>query len=134
MSCFACLRFDWDLGTLPVNVRANRKPSLSSMRQCRKVESKGSSFFADKPTVNIGLSLVSIILPPICVRRALHPLVYCFVRITPIPIVLRTRSGYFSRAFSASFFVLNGLDNGVNSRPTYSKSNQRSTILDISDL
>jgi len=69
MSCFACLRVDWDLGTLPVNVRASRKPSLSSIRQCRKAESKGSSFFAEKSTVNIGLTLLSIILPPICVRR-----------------------------------------------------------------
>jgi hypothetical protein len=44
---------------------------------------------------------------------------YFFVRITPTPIPLRRRSGYFSRAFSAFSLVLNGLDNGVNSRPTY---------------
>ena len=58
---------------------------------------------------------------------------YFFNRITPTPIPLRSRSGYFSRAFSACSFVLNGLDNGVNSRPTYSKSNYCSTILDISN-
>jgi hypothetical protein len=40
-------------------------------------------------------------------------------------------SGYFSRAFSACSLVLNGLDNGVNSRPTYLKSNHCSTILVI---
>jgi hypothetical protein len=42
---------------------------------------------------------------------------YDLVRITPTPILLRRRSGYFSRAFSACSLVLNGLDNGVNSRP-----------------
>ena len=59
---------------------------------------------------------------------------YFFIRITPSPILLRRRSGYFSRAFSACSLVLNGLDNGVNSRPTYSKSNHCSIVLDISDL
>jgi hypothetical protein len=39
--------------------------------------------------------------------------IYCFIRITPTPIDLRRRSGYFSRAFSACSFVSNGLDNGV---------------------
>jgi hypothetical protein len=66
--------------------------------------------------------------------RAEMPPGYFFLRITPTPIPLRKRSGYFSCDFSACFFVLNGLDNGVNSRPTYSKSNHCSTILDISDL
>jgi hypothetical protein len=56
------------------------------------------------------------------------------VRITPSPILLRKRSGYFARAFSACCLVLNGLDNGVNSRPTYLKSNHCSTVLDIEDL
>jgi len=59
---------------------------------------------------------------------------YFFIRITPSPIVLRRRSGYFSRAFSACSLVLNGLDNGVNSRPTYLKSSHCSTVLDILDL
>jgi hypothetical protein len=59
---------------------------------------------------------------------------HLFIRITPNPIPLRRRSGYFSRAFSACSLVLNGLDNGVNSRPTYSKSNQCSIVLDISNL
>ena len=59
---------------------------------------------------------------------------YDLVRITPAPMLLRRRSGYFSRAFFACSLVLNGLDNGVNSRPTYSKSNHRSVVLDISDL
>ena len=67
-------------------------------------------------------------------RPVPHPLVYCFVRITPSPIVLRRRSGYLSRAFSACSLVLNGLDNGVNSRPTYLKSSHFSTILVILDL
>jgi hypothetical protein len=34
----------------------------------------------------------------------------------------------FSRAFSACSFVLNGLDSGVNSRPTYLKSNHCSVV------
>jgi hypothetical protein len=51
------------------------------------------------------------------------------VRMTPMPIVLRSRSGYFSRAVSACSFVVNGFDNGVNSRPTYLKSSHRSKIL-----
>jgi hypothetical protein len=42
--------------------------------------------------------------------------------------VLRSRSGYFKRAFSASRFVLNGLDNGVNSRPMYLYSSHRSIV------
>src|ERR1700674_5024380 len=41
---------------------------------------------------------------------------------TPIPIVLRSRSGYFRRAPSACSFVLKGFDKGVNSPPTYLKS------------
>jgi hypothetical protein len=59
---------------------------------------------------------------------------YLFLRTTPTPIPLRKRSGYFSRAFSACSLVLNGLDNSVKSRPTYSKSNHCSMILDISNL
>jgi hypothetical protein len=50
---------------------------------------------------------------------------YDLVRITPTPIPLRRRSGYFPRAFSACFLVWNGFDRGVNSPPTYSKSNQQ---------
>ena len=77
---------------------------------------------------------------PVCELDGLHCCCsrlgtsYFFIRITPSPILLRRRSGYFSRAFSACSLVLNGLDNCVNSRPTYSKSNHRSIILDISDL
>ena len=47
---------------------------------------------------------------------------------------LRRRSGYFLTRFLRLFLRLNGLDNGVNSRPTYSKSNHCSTILDSSNL
>src|ERR1700686_1790781 len=47
---------------------------------------------------------------------------YFVSRITPIPTFLRSRSVYFSRAFSAASFVLNGFDNGVNSPSTYLKS------------
>ena len=68
MSCRTRLRVDCDLGTLPVNVRKSRAPSLSTIRQCRKAKSKGSSFFSEKSTLNIGLGLVSVILPPHCVR------------------------------------------------------------------
>jgi hypothetical protein len=49
-----------------------------------------------------------------CVNR---PLQLLLIRITPTPILLRRRSGYFSRVFSACSLVLNGLDNGVSSRP-----------------
>ena len=38
------------------------------IRQCRKAKSKGSSFFSEKSTLNIGLGWVSVILPPHCVR------------------------------------------------------------------
>jgi hypothetical protein len=44
---------------------------------------------------------------------------YFFIRITPTPIVLRSHSEYFKRAFSAAAFVLNGLDSGVNPPSTY---------------
>lgn len=59
---------------------------------------------------------------------------HLLIRITPSPTLLRNRSGYFSRAFSACSLVLCGLDSGVNSGPTYSKSNQCSTILVIANL
>jgi hypothetical protein len=68
MSCRTRLRVDCDLGTLPVNVRTSRAPSLSMIRQCRKAKSKGSSFFSEKSTLNIGLGWVCVILPPHCVR------------------------------------------------------------------
>jgi hypothetical protein len=68
MSCRTRLRVACDLGTLPVNVRTSRAPSLSTIRQCRKAKSKGSSFFSEKFTLNIGLGWVRIILPPHCVR------------------------------------------------------------------
>jgi hypothetical protein len=68
MSCRTRLRVDCDLGTLPVNVRTSRAPSLSIIRQCRKATSKGSSFFSEKFTLNIGLGWVCVILPPHCVR------------------------------------------------------------------
>src|SRR5262249_40965554 len=55
-------------------------------------------------------------------------------RTTPSPIVLRSRSGYFERAFSACSFVLNGVERGVNSPLTYLKSSHRSMILGISKL
>jgi hypothetical protein len=70
MSCRTRLRVDCDLGTLPVNVRTSRAPSLSMIRQCRKATSKGSSFFSEKSTLNIGLGVVSLILPPHCVRSS----------------------------------------------------------------
>jgi hypothetical protein len=53
------------------------------------------------------------------------------VRITPTPMLLRSRSGYFSRAVSACSFVVNGFDSGVNSRPTYLKNSHRSAILGL---
>jgi hypothetical protein len=56
------------------------------------------------------------------------------VRMIPIPIALRSRSGYFSRAFSGRSFVLRGLDRGVNSPPTYLKRSHRSVILGMKDL
>ena len=68
MSCRTRLRVDCDLGTLPVNVRTSRAPSLSMIRQCRKAKSKGSSFLSEKFTLNIGLGWVCVILPPHCVR------------------------------------------------------------------
>ena len=64
MSCRTRLRVDCDLGTLPVNVRTSRAPSFSMIRQCRKAKSKGSSFFSEKSTLNTGLGLVIVILPP----------------------------------------------------------------------
>jgi hypothetical protein len=57
--------------------------------------------------------------------------VYFSIRITPTPIVPRSRSGYFSRAFSAAAFVLNGFDNGVNWPSMYLKSSHCSIILGI---
>jgi hypothetical protein len=83
MSCRTRLRVDCDLGTLPVNVRTSRAPSLSMIRQCRKAKSEGSSFLSDKFTWNIGLGWVCVILPPRCVpvpgvslslTLAFHPL------------------------------------------------------------
>ena len=68
MSCRTRLRVDCDLGTLPVNVRTSRVPSLSVIRQCRKATSKGSSFLSEKSTLNLGLGLVSLILLTLCVR------------------------------------------------------------------
>jgi hypothetical protein len=65
MSCRTRLRVDCDLGTLPVNVRTSRGPSLSMIRQCRKAKSKGSSFFSEKSTLNIGLGWVRVILLPL---------------------------------------------------------------------
>jgi len=51
---------------------------------------------------------------------------YCVgTRTTPIPIFLRSRSGYLRRAFSANFFVLNGCDKMTSPRPLYSKSTHR---------
>jgi hypothetical protein len=38
------------------------------IRQCRKAKSRGSSFFSEKFTLNIGLGCVCVILPPACVR------------------------------------------------------------------
>jgi len=68
MSCRTRLRVDCDLGTLPVNVRTSRVPSLSVIRQCRKATSKGSSFLSEKSTLNLGLGLVCLILFTLCVR------------------------------------------------------------------
>jgi hypothetical protein len=50
-------------------------------------------------------------------------------RITPIPMALRSRSGYFKRAFSARSFVLNGFDSGVNWPSMYLNSSHCSMIL-----
>jgi hypothetical protein len=50
-------------------------------------------------------------------------------RITPTSIVLRSRSGYFKRAFSVSRLVLNGLDSGVSSPLIYRKSKHYALIL-----
>jgi hypothetical protein len=43
---------------------------------------------------------------------------HLLIRITPTPIVPRSRSGSFKRAHSASAFVLNGFESGVNCPPT----------------
>jgi hypothetical protein len=51
----------------------------------------------------------------------------CHVRFESIG----SRSGYFSRAFSAAAFVLNGFDNGVNWPSTYLKRSHCSMILGI---
>ncbi|SRR6266404_577574 len=50
------------------------------------------------------------------------------VLISPIPIFLRMRSGYFCRAFSASFLVLNAFDKMTSSRPWYSNSSHRAVV------
>ncbi len=63
-------------------------------------------------------------------RRA-SPTDYFLIRITPTATDLRSRSGIFKRAFTASALVLNGLDNGVNSPLTYLKSSHCSMILGI---
>jgi len=74
-------------------------------------------------------------LPPMPIRLSIEGqlpnLRYCFVRITPTPIVLRSRSGYFRRAFSACCFVLKAFDSGVNSPSTYLKSSHCSVVLGI---
>jgi hypothetical protein len=55
-------------------------------------------------------------------------------RITPTPIVLRSRSGYFERAFSACSFVLKGFDKGVNSPAMYLKSSHCTIVPGISNV
>jgi hypothetical protein len=65
MSCRTRLRVDCDLGTLPVNVRTSRAPSLSMIRQCRKAKSEGSSLLSEKFTLNIGPGWVCVILLPL---------------------------------------------------------------------
>jgi|HubBroStandDraft_6_1064221.scaffolds.fasta_scaffold00449_18 hypothetical protein len=45
--------------------------------------------------------------------------------------VLRWRSGYFNHTFSASCFVLNGFDKGVNLPSTYLKSSHCPVVLAI---
>jgi hypothetical protein len=65
LSCRTRFRVDGNLGTLPVNVRTSRAASLSMIRQCRKAKSKGSSFFSEKSTLEVGLSLVCVILLPL---------------------------------------------------------------------
>ena len=72
MSCRTRLRVDCDLGTLPVNVRTSRAPSLSMIRQCRNAKSKGSSFFSEKSTLKVGLSLVCVILLPLSLLPPSH--------------------------------------------------------------
>jgi len=52
----------------------------------------------------------------------------------PTPISRRSRSGYFDRALSAATFVLNGLDNGVNSPLMYLKSSHFSAIFAMREL
>jgi hypothetical protein len=63
-----------------------------------------------------------------------RPFYYFARRITPTPVVFRSLSGYFSRAFSACVFVLNGFDNGVNLPFTHWYNNQRSIVFGICGL
>src|SRR5207245_7681798 len=49
-------------------------------------------------------------------------------RITPIPILLRARSGCLRRAFSANFLVLKGFDKITSSRHWYSNSSHRTVV------
>src|SRR6266481_456772 len=49
-------------------------------------------------------------------------------RTTPIPIFLRMRSGYLSRAFSANFLVLKGFDKMTSSEPLYSNRSHRTVV------
>ena len=59
---------------------------------------------------------------------------YFIMRITPMAMVLRWRSGYFKRAFSACSFVLKGFDNGVNSPAMNLKSSHCWVILGMPSL
>ena len=61
-------------------------------------------------------------------------LLYLTPRITPTPIILRSRSGYFERAFSASCRVLSGFDKGVNSPATYLNKSHCSIVFGISEV
>ncbi len=55
------------------------------------------------------------------------------ILITPTPICLPSRSGYFKRSLSASCFVLNGFDRNVISPSMYLNSSHCSTDLGISN-
>ena len=48
---------------MPVNLRTTRPPSLSSIRQCRKSGSEGSSVFNEKSTENVSPDLEKVIFP-----------------------------------------------------------------------
>jgi hypothetical protein len=59
---------------------------------------------------------------------------YNLILTTPTAIFVRSFSGYFERASSASFLVFKGFDSGVNSPSIYVKSSHCSFVFGIVNL